>query len=625
MIFVKVSDKVKKFFDTDSKAFISYLQTSDIVDLSNHNREWEDVKGYINKNVKSIKINYFSCKKDLEFFRSFHNLEKLEIDGEYVLSQVELDILCDLGIKEISVCDLSTSYFDTGKNFIGYEYNGVTSLVYNGVRVNVRSKNKIVNPNLLSFNSLPIDVDSIIRIIENYDIQAINGISINSGFPLSNSYLIKMSENKIIDFQIKSNNIREIQSLFNFFVNNGYVIENVNISYESHDSESLMSEINKFLSLFNSDKIINKKISYVSGSQEFSISLHNNVIQELKLKTLDLSLNESVLNRLVSSGYVIEKVIFDITEFNKYSDEFNISLLRDISNKFNLDVTYNILFTCGFEEFYALYESVRWYRKLINSYELSPVEKVMYGYDLMKTIPYNNNGKSGYDNRAPHFVISTSYIVCAGYANLFHEIFDRFDDNIGSLMMPIKDMKHARILSRIDDNKYNIHGIYELDPTFDMNIPEQFHDKLGIKDYGNSFDLYKYFLVPMKQHIRVFNSVKIPYYYLDVIQIMKDMENGKFKEENYSNMEWFTKQLFGEKVSFKKIVKYAMCDRPSLSDFMKMLFQVRVAEGFSEEEATKEVQSVVLFNQEYIKCDNNSREQKEFLGVFFEDKVDRKK
>ena len=38
----------------------------------------------------------------------------------------------------------------------------------------------------------------------------------------------------------------------------------------------------------------------------------------------------------------------------------------------------------NYEEYKGLYEAVKYYRRLINENNLSPVEKVMYAYDIMK-------------------------------------------------------------------------------------------------------------------------------------------------------------------------------------------------------------------------------------------------
>lgn len=69
---------------------------------------------------------------------------------------------------------------------------------------------------------------------------------------------------------------------------------------------------------------------------------------------------------------------------------------------------------------------------------------------------------------------------------------------------------------------------------------------------------------------------------------------------------------------------YINTKRPSLADFRNMLLNVRKAQGFSHEEALKEVDRVVKLNLDYSRYINElDKRSKELEVTFFEDNVRR--
>lgn len=123
----------------------------------------------------------------------------------------------------------------------------------------------------------------------------------------------------------------------------------------------------------------------------------------------------------------------------------------------------------------------------IRSADLSPFEKFLAVYDIVKNYkPYNGiigaNDESFHLNRI--LDDKNEFIVCAGYARLLEELLIRVNipckrisvnidsSYIGGFTKEEKNVKynlHSRNLVKIDDDKYNIHGIYISDSTWDNN------------------------------------------------------------------------------------------------------------------------------------------------------------
>lgn len=82
--------------------------------------------------------------------------------------------------------------------------------------------------------------------------------------------------------------------------------------------------------------------------------------------------------------------------------------------------------------------------------------------------------------------------------------------------------------------------------------------------------------------------------------------------------------LFGEPLNGTKMTTYINAKKPSLADFRSMLLNVRKAQGFSHEEAVKEVDRVVKLNLDYSRYINElGKRSKESEVTFFEDNVRR--
>ncbi len=361
----------------------------------------------------------------------------------------------------------------------------------------------------------------------------------------------------------------------------------INIYTKNIDKET----IEKLSSIIKNKKIY--KVNIYEGDKDINlISLDENENNEIEIdfisdKEVDIkvSSNEELFLKTynyLSSRYKINKCVYKNMSILNYStDKLDI-----ISNECDLKIIYDIN-EVDYEEYKGLYETIKYYRMLINENNLSPVEKVMYAYDIMKTFPYNESKKDVYDSRDPHRIVETGNIVCVGYSDMLRIILNGLDNNIKITNLIVSghdkqknvDYNHARNIIRIDDNKYNIHGIYSIDATWD-SVKENISGKLG-SDY-TALDLYTHFLIPITKdgYSKIYSYEEEP------------IIDGIFKTQEFHGYE----KLFNHEINKEILDKYLNVERPSLETFISMLTNVRLSEGFNKEQIEDEIKKVIEKN-----------------------------
>lgn len=114
----------------------------------------------------------------------------------------------------------------------------------------------------------------------------------------------------------------------------------------------------------------------------------------------------------------------------------------------------------------------------IKKSDLSPFEKYLAVYDIVKNIKYYNNNSNGVEPgyiyygaepRNIYLILNNNYIVCAGYARLLETLLKRIGMDVTYLISSTekKDETHSIVALKIKDEKYNLDGIYLSDPTMD--------------------------------------------------------------------------------------------------------------------------------------------------------------
>ena len=237
----------------------------------------------------------------------------------------------------------------------------------------------------------------------------------------------------------------------------------------------------------------------------------------------------------------------------------------------------------------------------INQYNFSPLEKIMYVYDLVRDKVYTEEDKE--DNYTASRDLSSALlgdkIVCVGYAKVFHKLLDKL--NIKSYLYNLKDKYdisgHTRNVIYVKDEKYNIDGVYFFDSTWDSKYAKddnkylnsylffaktkEFFDKhdeknniLSEKLYYFSWDLPKIIkeLLDKKEYDIILNQ------YLSTINGISTFSNN----ERIINQDILMKLIFKKddidsNDIYRKLVEYLECfDREiPCETLLKVLYNVR--------------------------------------------------
>lgn len=233
----------------------------------------------------------------------------------------------------------------------------------------------------------------------------------------------------------------------------------------------------------------------------------------------------SFIDRAKQNDYKIDNVVLNLENKN-YED---IEMLYDISEKYNLTIKadYNSM---NLNDFVSMRETLNYYKDLISQRKLSPLEKATYGYDIVKSFVYRESEEKS-ESREISKIIKTGNIVCVGYSQLYVQLMKEIGINGSSFSttVPIdeRDYGHQRCVLNINDDKYNVHGTYAFDPTWDSAsgiasvVDEEGKEKLIytydtdlkegqriVKRYDD-ISRYKYFLIGKEKYPKVFKGERM--------------------------------------------------------------------------------------------------------------------
>ena len=171
--------------------------------------------------------------------------------------------------------------------------------------------------------------------------------------------------------------------------------------------------------------------------------------------------------------------------FEKYLKEYNFKNIKLQIQHDNYEYSYQEYI----DEEKKLDELV----KPIKNSNLSPFEKYLAVYNIVKNFkPYNENSEDKEQARYIRYILNNDYMVCVGYAKLLECLLDKVGINANSVSVEVDTSYdkgfdenkpeeisvsfagHQRVVVNIDDDKYNIHGLYMSDPTWDNNLDKDY-------------------------------------------------------------------------------------------------------------------------------------------------------
>ena len=296
--------------------------------------------------------------------------------------------------------------------------------------------------------------------------------------------------------------------------------------------------------------------------------------QENGKNILKIDIENGVLNIIEyiqkNIDHIDEVIIY--ASNRSYSD---FSKLREINKdiKVNyIDNEFKFLEPISLDDFLEMREYIDSVVKTIKAKSLSPVEEIMYLYEYVKWYSYNvDEGRENHVDEATyiHDILKTGQIICGGYSRLFAQIAKELGHNAFVCQInsyeSFDGIGHDRNAIFVDDDRYDIHGIYYLDATFDSTSHVGLNEKYGAGlEEANLF--LQCFLFTKDQWKALF-----PYH--PVVEI-----------EDVDHILPFVQDDFREKVSEEELVK----EREEIPfDKIKTIFRnVKLKEGYSEKQVT---------------------------------------
>ena len=542
---IEIDDLKRKIKEPDYLNDKRYIISSTSLELQSISEEIvKFIIEHANKDIKELSIPN-SCLKDITFLSNFPNIEKLTIKGYCKLDEDEINFIKkNTSIKEI------------------YTSSGAI------VKYDVTPKKDEI------YLSQPVEV-------------FISGDLINkcTREPYSYSRIEGVVEGTEINFELLEKAISQID------YPEGKHPEKIEISSKKYRDEFGISDETLLRIKFNENNEVEEL--FYNGKED--ISKLREIVSRIEKKTKIHKITLKCENKSYENAYY----------------------LNSIAKKYPLEINYGDLHTCSVEEFLAMRETLDFFNDLVQANNLSQAEILMYAYDIMKTFRYKENEENKDESRYLHNIVMTDYIVCVGYAKFMEQILkengmkvievgvtcDLGNDEYGG---------HARNLVYLDDDKYDIHGIYAIDATWDSakGRPILITDENGKryivkearendtieKDYDANA-LYRHFIVPADEYKDVFIKDTIP----PILQLQIEDKYDEFYSDEDKYGPFITtrtdlRDLFGDIPSKDDLKDVLRVKKPSLETFKRILYTVRQAEGYSNEEALNSVEEVVELN-----------------------------
>ena len=451
---------------------------------------------------------------------------------------------------------------------------------------------------------------------------------------VTNNY--EISEKNIID--IKNNTKIENIEAINF---EGLTTDyNLNALYYNGDFEEIKL-LDSSLTIRNPNKKLTAKVNYFNVPDLYENI--NDVVNYIKEHNIDPNSYNyfNIISKTLNTNYIcyskedneleydgdltkINEIISIIEQLGIHPKNIYLRLdNKDYDYKQFKGIKYPIIIDYGdeysnatLEEFIAMRETINYYKELITSSNLSPLEQITYAYDIIKSFDYNE-GIYTSDSRSMHKIINTGSIVCVGYSQFLKQVLQELGYKIETFDLNSPDIygkypdnynNHERNIIRIDDDKYNIHMVAAMDSTWDSGTNEintyKFNDK-NTTTFANVNNLISYihFLIPKNEYMYLFKDKYLPPFFtinpLDLKENFDEIPNIRIPETEKEEGLKTLQKLF-DKGEGKIIDYYLNSKRPSFEIFKEVINNVKMAEGYNLKES-QDISNNIVLEEEPIK------------------------
>lgn len=332
----------------------------------------------------------------------------------------------------------------------------------------------------------------------------------------------------------------------------------------SNDPFSSLDKILDYTDLESSTFIIDYKIEYEFYFKFAFFSDFNNIGEIV-----------NAINILEKRGLEINNILINLD--NKDYDD--IKIIKQLQKKYSVYLEYRDTTQISYDDFISMRETLNYYKELILGADLSPLERVLYAYDIIKSFKYREEDEYEDEDqsRLIHNIIRDGKIVCVGYSLFLEQLLSEV--GIKCICIDSMDETHQRNLVNVTDDEYDIEGTYALDVTWDSDPDYYFIEsddgKCYIKtpgiideDYNvikrvDGISFYNYFMIPASKYDEVFN------------------ENGDYINPYL-------------KCNIDIIESYNTVSGIDEYTFIQLLYNVRRKEGYTYEEAIDSINETFL-------------------------------
>ena len=226
---------------------------------------------------------------------------------------------------------------------------------------------------------------------------------------------------------------------------------------------------------YNISKSIKNIVIKFNHSQIFDKQFFEDIIDMINdIKNIDNFDPDSIDNNNFKFNFVIcdNAINYSKEQKERVYDLKNMLNSNNIACYFRLGGA-----NYSFEEVENANKQIKEIAVKIKSQKLSPLEQLLSVYFLITKKSYNE-ALSSLDSHLPrtiYGVLNTKYIVCVGYSELFEAIMQQINPNIKihQNSVEVNRGRHSNLIVHIVDKKYNINGLYILDPTIDNRAKKQ--------------------------------------------------------------------------------------------------------------------------------------------------------
>lgn len=397
----------------------------------------------------------------------------------------------------------------------------------------------------------------------------------------------------------------------------------------------------------NEDLVKNLGLIILSiKDKEIRFDIKNKEIDKITFPKID-NLNEvdDILSSLDNNNINYNSV--KVKMYNKTYDGLEDMCLK--YNSKNILCNYGDPIDATLDDFTSMRSTIDYFKSIIPD-DLSPLEKAMLMFDEVKSFSYKESDADLDNSRYIPNIVKTGNIVCAGYAAFLVELMEEEGIKAESMSAEIIDGKavygHARVLVKLDDPKYDLHGIFICDPTWDSkkdNLAEvKINDKVYLsrfndenknntenKDVVNKYDVmsdYRFFMIPIDEFDDQFKGENHTNFIKSIKDSNLEEELEKINNGNKDNILFYNtiKHFFEDNVKKEEVEKYVHTKRISYEDFIKCLHIVKQSEGYSTE-TEKTVREGTKIRANYDSVSSNKEELERMLANEFKKEKENKK